>query len=145
MIVISRLINIIWLQFSVGFSLDGNTKYIMYSIILGGLTSLIINYLFMRDYGLIISGVSQVLSCFLMLLFIYITSLKIINFKYNFKMVRLSLFLFLVYIILYYINHFYNEILLNTIMIVANLSFILYLTSKLIKITSLNKLFFKKP
>lgn len=141
LIVIARFINIMWLQFSIGFSLSGNTAYIMYSVILGGVVSFAINYLFMEDCGIIISGLSQILSCFIMLLFIYFASIKVINFSYSLKSVRSSLILFSFYFLFYYYEYLNNFEFSTYIMLLLNVFCVLYFSATLFKISNLKNFF----
>jgi|GEM_PF-1926903 len=78
---LSNVISLAYLQFSVSFNLVKKNIYIMYAVVMGGVLGVLINYLFMKDYGFIISGYSQIFSYLIMCVFLYFIGRKIANQK----------------------------------------------------------------
>ncbi|MFT6501834.1 MAG: O-antigen/teichoic acid export membrane protein [Crocinitomicaceae bacterium] len=60
-------------QFMISFSLAKKNVYVMLPVIISGALVVLINVLFMKEYGFVVSGISQVVSAFILavILFIY--------------------------------------------------------------------------
>ncbi|MDY0315508.1 MAG: oligosaccharide flippase family protein [Bacteroidales bacterium] len=106
-------------QFSISFNLCKKNIFILYGILIAGILGLAINFVFMRKYGFIISGVSQIISYLAMAIFLYFYGRKIANLKIKLKnsaviVLLLGLFIFTIYFINSYIilgNYYYLLIL----------------------------------
>ena len=75
--VLSLVVN----QFSISFSLKKKNPYILIATITGGILVILTNILFMREYGFIVSGFSQVIATLTMVSILYIMGRKIADLK----------------------------------------------------------------
>lgn len=82
---ISKIISLAANQFCISFNLVKKNIYILYSIVLGGITGIVINILFMKDYGYLASGYSQIISYLVMAIFLFIVGRKIANLNLKIK------------------------------------------------------------
>ena len=103
LIAFASVLSLIANQFSISFSLAKKTIYIMIATIIGGVIGLIINILFMNEFGFIISGISQLISFLTMCIFLYILGTKTtelnLNLKNSFYLILVSIgYLTIVYV-----------------------------------------------
>ncbi|MDG1429715.1 MAG: oligosaccharide flippase family protein [Crocinitomicaceae bacterium] len=77
LIAFASVLSLVVNQFSISFSLKKKNPYILIATITGGVFVILTNILFMRDYGYIVSGFSQVIASLLMVLILYIMGRKI--------------------------------------------------------------------
>ncbi|MDG1659733.1 MAG: oligosaccharide flippase family protein [Crocinitomicaceae bacterium] len=75
--VLSLVVN----QFSISFSLKKKNPYILLATITGGILVILTNILFMREYGFIVSGFSQVIATLTMVSILYIMGRNIADLK----------------------------------------------------------------
>lgn len=68
-------------QFSVGFNLVKKNIYILYATVTAGFVGVLINYFFMHRFGIVVSGVSQILSYFVLGAILFIWGKRIANLK----------------------------------------------------------------
>ena len=125
----AKIFSLVANQFSISFSLVKKNVYIMFSVIIAGVVGVLINYLFMNDYGFIVSGYSQIGSYLLMAIFLFFMGRKVANLKI--KLFRSSLTLLVVFCyvgLIYYINPAVEngEYLLFTL---VNIAFIIIITT----------------
>ncbi len=64
-------------QFSISFNLLKKNIYILYAVIIAGVSGIIINMFFMKDFGYIVSGYSQIVSYILMATFLYFVGKRV--------------------------------------------------------------------
>lgn len=72
-------------QFCISFSLVKKTLFILISIMLAGISGILINALFMNRFGYIVSGYSQIISYVIMATFLYFTGKKYANLSIRLK------------------------------------------------------------
>jgi O-antigen/teichoic acid export membrane protein len=77
----AKLLSMAGNQFSIGFTLVKKNTFILFSIIIAGVIGVLVNVFFMKEYGYIISGISQILSYLAMSIFLFITGKKYANQK----------------------------------------------------------------
>jgi O-antigen/teichoic acid export membrane protein len=116
-------------QFSISFNLQKKNVYIMYSVMLAGLIGIAINYIFMGEYGFIVSGFSQIGSYLLMAIFLFFTGRKVAKLRIKLSRSSYIIFAVIVYTLLLY---FINPLVENgeyLIFILTSLAFILLVAS----------------
>jgi O-antigen/teichoic acid export membrane protein len=84
LIAFASVISLIYNQFAISFSLVKKNVYIMYATILGGTIGFVINYLFMKDNGFIVSGISQIISYLIMAIVLFVLGKRLT--KLNLKL-----------------------------------------------------------
>ncbi|NLA25300.1 MAG: lipopolysaccharide biosynthesis protein [Bacteroidales bacterium] len=82
---LANVVSIASTQIAVNFSLTKKTIYILYSTIIGGIITILLNYLFLSKYGIIVSGITQILSYLVMSLFLYYLGKKLTDMKLNIR------------------------------------------------------------
>jgi O-antigen/teichoic acid export membrane protein len=92
---LAQMISLAANQFGINFSLVKKTIYILYAIIIAGTISTLINILFMKDYGFVVSGYSQVVSYLAMASFMFIFGKRVANLQIKLKN---SLYIFVIVI-----------------------------------------------
>ena len=85
-------------QFSVSFSLVKKNIYILYAFAVAGTVGILINLVFMKYYGFIISGISQIISYVIMSLMLYLIGKRIANQKLKLKNSCIILIIVIIYI-----------------------------------------------
>jgi O-antigen/teichoic acid export membrane protein len=83
LIALASVLSLIANQFAISFSLIKKNVYILYATLIAGTCGFLVNYLFMRSGGFIVSGYSQIASYLLMATFLFITGKRIANNKLN--------------------------------------------------------------
>ncbi len=102
LIALASAFNLASNQFFVSFSLCKKTIYILYGFIIGGILGLLINFLFMGNYGFIVSGISQIFSYLAMAVFSFVLGRKIANLKIKLNNSFFLISILILYIILIY-------------------------------------------
>lgn len=120
-------------QFSISFNLIKRNIYILYSVVLAGFFGIAINFLFMKDFGYIVSGYSQIFSYFLMSVFLFFVGKKVANLKIKLKNSFIITIIVLAYIFSLIIT---NPLVLEGkyfLFIIINLAFLSIITSTYLK------------
>ncbi|HBX52995.1 MAG: hypothetical protein A2275_12060 [Bacteroidetes bacterium RIFOXYA12_FULL_35_11] len=104
---LANVIYIVSNQFCICFSLIKKNIYILYGIIISGSVCLLINILFMKRYGVVVAGYSQIISYIIMVSFLYYFGKKKANLQIEIKnsliiIGEIILFIF----VLYFLNHY---------------------------------------
>ncbi len=73
----AKVISIAANQFSISFSLVKKNVFIVYAIIIGGVIGVLLNLFFMKSFGYIVAGYSQIIAYLIMSAFLYFTGKKI--------------------------------------------------------------------
>ncbi|HRO75149.1 MAG TPA: oligosaccharide flippase family protein [Crocinitomicaceae bacterium] len=119
---LANVISLAYLQFSISINLVKKNIYIMYAVVLGGTSGILINFLFMNDFGFIISGYSQLFSYLIMSVFLYFIGRKIANQDLKIKNSLIIFSILISYIIL--INFFTENIYKNEYLVFISISFV---------------------
>lgn len=98
----AKVLSMISSQLSISFSLVKKNTFILYSIIIGGVLGVVINSLFMKDFGFIVSGYSQIVSYSIMCVFLFFTGRKYAKQKLNLTGSGLILGVVLVFLVGFY-------------------------------------------
>jgi len=77
LIAFASVLSLIVNQFSISFSLKKKNPFILIATVTGGIIVIMTNILFMREYGFIVSGFSQVIASIVMVTILYIMGRKI--------------------------------------------------------------------
>lgn len=102
LIAFASVLSLVVTQFSISFSLKKKNPFILIATIIGGILVIMTNILFMRDYGFIVSGFSQLIASLVMAIILFIMGRKIADLKIRIGnsalfMLITSLFIGLVY------------------------------------------------
>ena len=81
LIALASVLSLIVTQFSISFSLKKKNPFILVATVIGGVLMILINVLFMRDYGFIVSGFSQVIASLTMAIILYLMGRKIADLR----------------------------------------------------------------
>ncbi len=99
LLALANVFSLIYVQFAVSFSLVKKTIYIMYAVIFGGVFGIAINYIFMGQYGFVVSGYSQIVSYLSMSIFLYFLGRKVAGLSFQLKNSFVLLTIVVAYII----------------------------------------------
>ena len=72
-------------QFSISFNLARKNIYILYATVAAGVIDIVCNYFFLADWGIIVSGLSQLLSYLVMAMILYFAGIKVAKLDINLK------------------------------------------------------------
>jgi O-antigen/teichoic acid export membrane protein len=97
-------------QFSICFNLVKKNIYILYATVIAGVLGILINYLYMSEFGFVVSGISQLVSYLAMAAFLFFTGRKIANQKLQLKNSLIILIPFTFFIVWVY---FFNVTIIN--------------------------------
>ncbi|MDD4148519.1 MAG: oligosaccharide flippase family protein [Bacteroidales bacterium] len=101
----AKVLSLVANQFSISFSLVKKTTYILYSVILASVVGVLVNVLFMKKYGFVVSGYSQIASYIAMSVFLFSFGRKVANLKLKLKNSFILMLIVMFYIIsLFFIN-----------------------------------------
>lgn len=73
----ASVLGMVFNQFSISFNLAKKNTYILIPTVLGGVLVVVCNYAFMKEYGFIISGVSQVVGGLSMVILIFVIGKRV--------------------------------------------------------------------
>lgn len=99
---IANVISMASTQIAVNFSLAKKTVFILYSTTIGSIIVVVFNFLFLSKYGVIVSGVSQIVSYFSMALFLYYFGRKYTAMEIKIKNTLALLLIVLIYVLSIY-------------------------------------------
>jgi O-antigen/teichoic acid export membrane protein len=81
LIAFASVLSLVVNQFSISFSLKKKNPFILIATITGGILVILTNILFMREYGFIVSGFSQLIASLAMAIILYLLGRKIADLK----------------------------------------------------------------
>jgi len=84
-------------QFCVSFSLVKKNVFVLYAFIIAGVSTILINSLFMKQFGFIVSGFSQLVSYLLMFIFLFFLGRKVANLRISILKSIILLFILAIY------------------------------------------------
>lgn len=84
---LASVLSLIANQFAISFSLNKKNVYILVATVIGGIIGFLVNLLFMRDYGFIIAGISQIASYLIMSIILYFLGIRIAKLNMKLTMV----------------------------------------------------------
>ena len=87
-------------QFAISFSLSKKNIYILWATMIAGILVFLINYLFMKEYGFIVAGISQMISYVIMAVFLYLVGARVTELKLKLSMMFAMLLVIAVYLVL---------------------------------------------
>jgi len=101
---LGSVISLIANQFAISFSLNKKNVYILLATVIGGVVGFLINFFFMRDYGFIVAGISQIASYVIMAIILYLLGVRIAKLSMNLLMTFVMLAVVCGYITFIYLN-----------------------------------------
>ena len=81
LIAFASVLSLVVNQFSISFSLKKKNPFILIATVTGGILVILTNILFMREYGFIVSGFSQLIASLAMAIILYLLGRKIADLK----------------------------------------------------------------
>lgn len=81
------------------------TKKVAYTSIASAVINIVINLIFIKYIGLYAAAISTALAYFIMMIYRHFDLKKYVNIKYNFKDIMITIIMFTISILLYYVNN----------------------------------------
>lgn len=104
LIALANVISLVANQFALNFSLVKKNVHILYATLIAGIVGFAINLVFMKKYGFVVSGYSQVTSYLLMAIYLFVVGRKIANNRISLKLSGIITCIALIYIAFLYFN-----------------------------------------
>lgn len=96
---LANVLSLIFVQFCVSFNLVKKNIYIMFAFVIGSLLGVLVNFLFMKRFGYVVAGYSQIFSYLFMCIFLYYYGRKVANLNVQLKNSNILLFIVIVFMI----------------------------------------------